>query len=74
MRARTETRSFHYMDMMSRRCVLIPVVYRQMMGLEVSYASEGPQWPTNSRYNASRDAVPAMRTDVNNYVINDVYV
>ena len=38
-----------------------------------SYASEGPQWPTNSRYNASRDAVPAMRTDVNNSAIDDVY-
>ena len=38
-----------------------------------SYASEGPQWPTSSRYNASRDAVPAMRTDVNNSVIDEVY-
>ena len=34
-----------------------------------SYASEGPQWPTNSRYNA----VPAMRTDVNNSAIDEVY-
>ena len=39
----------------------------------LSYASEGPQWPTNSRYNASRDAVPAMRTDVNNSAIDEVY-
>ena len=38
-----------------------------------SYASEGPQWPTNSRYNASRDAVPAMRTDVHNSAIDEVY-
>ena len=38
-----------------------------------SYASEGPQWPTNSRYNASRDAVPAMRTDIHNSAIDEVY-
>ena len=34
-----------------------------------SYAIEGPQWPTNSRYNA----VPAMRTDVHNSAIDEVY-
>ena len=38
-----------------------------------SYASGGPQWPTHSRYSASRDAVPAMRTDVNNSTIDEVY-
>ena len=38
-----------------------------------SYASVGPQWPTNLRYIASRDAIPAMRSDVSNSAIDEMY-